>query len=161
METASDIVGAVHLLLERMARSARNAISAMGSRRPPPPPPPPFAGGGAVAATTVNAIAAFRLIPPPLALMVTEVGPPASAPPAALKVTVVELPETEAGLNVAVTPAGKPLAVKSILFAKLVRAIVTEVAALAPWVTEVELAIVKVKSGTAALAGDTMICRIE
>ena len=64
------------------------------------------------AAFTVSAIVVVRARPPPVPVMVTVAGP-SVAIAEAVNVTVDELPVVEVGLNVAVTPAGNPAAVRA------------------------------------------------
>src|SRR5678816_2365151 len=69
----------------------------------PPVPPPPVT----VRATIVVRVSAGV---PPTPVMVTFTGPPVVAVAAAVKVTTLLLPVVGSGLNEAVTPEGRPLA---------------------------------------------------
>ena len=70
---------------------------------------------------TVRATVVVRVRPPPTPVMVT-VAAPSVALAAAVRVSVLLLPVVGSGLNVAVTPVGTPLALRSTLAVKLVRA---------------------------------------
>src|SRR5262245_39252045 len=83
---------------------------------------------------TVRLIWTVRVSPPPVPVTVTGEVPVAAVAEAA-SVTTLLLAVVEAGLKVAVTPAGKPLAVNATAPVKLVRAIVIVLVPLAPWTT--------------------------
>src|SRR6185436_13623284 len=78
-----------------------------------PPVPPP--------SLTVRARVVVRVSPPPAPLMVTVAGPVAAVADA-LKVTMLLVPSADAGLKLAVTPEGNPLAPRATAAVKLVRA---------------------------------------
>ena len=67
--------------------------------------------------------------------MVTFTGPPVVAVAAAVKVTTLLLPVVGSGLKTAVTPVGRPLALRSTEAVKLVRVMAIVLVAVAPWVT--------------------------
>jgi hypothetical protein len=67
--------------------------------------------------------------------MVTFTGPPVVAVAAAVKVTTLLLPVVGSGLNEAVTPVGRPLALRSTEAVKLVRVMAMVLVAVDPWVT--------------------------
>jgi hypothetical protein len=69
---------------------------------------------GVAGALTVRPIVAVRVIPPPVPVIVTVAGP-VVAVLEAVKVSVLLFPVVEAGLKAAVTPLGKPLAVRATL----------------------------------------------
>src|SRR5262245_51195350 len=81
---------------------------------------------------TVRLIGTVRVSPPPVPVTVTDEVPVAAVAEAA-SVTTLLLAVVEAGLKVAVTPAGRPLAVNATAPVKLVRAIVIVLVPLAPW----------------------------
>jgi hypothetical protein len=98
------------------------------------------AKSGVVGAVTVRANVVERVSPPPEPLMVTLVVPVATVLDAA-RVNVLPPPAVEAGLNVAVTPLGNPLALKATLSAKpLVRVMVIALFAVKPRVKFVGVA---------------------
>src|SRR6185369_11070059 len=76
-----------------------------------------------------------RVSPPPVPVMVTLVGP-GPAVVEAVKVTTLLAPVAEAGLKVAVTPEGRPLALRATADVKLVRAMPIVLVAAAPCVTD-------------------------
>jgi hypothetical protein len=93
-----------------------------------PPVPPPLAG------FTVRVSVVVRVKPPPVPVMVT-VAAPTVAVLEAVKVTVL-VPAVEAGLNAAVTPVGRPLALKATLLANPPTEVtVITLLAVAPWLT--------------------------
>jgi hypothetical protein len=88
---------------------------------------------------TVSETAVLRVNAPEVAVSVT-VAAPIVAVLDAVKVAVTELPVVAAdGLNATVTPAGSPVALMVTAPVKLVRAIATVVATLAPRFTETAL----------------------
>src|SRR5262245_30992762 len=93
---------------------------------PPVPPPPSF---------TVRLIVVVRVRPPPVPVTVTAAAPRQAAPEA-VNVNTLLVPVAEAGLKLALTPLGNPLAPKATLLVKPpVRAIVIVLAPLAPRLT--------------------------
>jgi hypothetical protein len=105
---------------------------------------------GVTGAVTVRANVVERVSPPPEPLMVTFVVPVAAVLVVA-KVNVLLPPVVEAGLNVAVTPLGNPVALKATASAKpLVRVIVIALFAVKPRVKFVEVA-ESAKSGLVVL----------
>src|SRR6185369_7124245 len=95
---------------------------------PPFPPPPPVT----VRATVVVRVSAGV---PPTPVMVTFTGPPVVAVAAAVKVTTLLLPVVGSALKAAVTPAGRPLALRSTEAVKLVRVMAIVLGAVDPAVT--------------------------
>src|SRR5262245_61159091 len=75
------------------------------------PPVPP------AVSPTVMLIDAVRVRPPPVPVILTVAGP-SVAVLAAEKVTVLAFPVVAAGLKLALTPPGKPLALKATLLMK-------------------------------------------
>src|SRR5215831_10759955 len=93
---------------------------------PPVPPPLSF---------TVRLIDVVCVRPPPVPVTVT-VAAPRVAVPEAVKVSTLLVPVAEAGLKLAVTPLGNPLALKATLPVKPpVRVIVIVLVPLAPRLT--------------------------
>jgi antitoxin (DNA-binding transcriptional repressor) of toxin-antitoxin stability system len=87
------------------------------------------------AALTVRVTGAVRVTPPPVAVTVTA-AVPAAALLEAVRVKVEVLPAVEAGLKLAVTPAGRPVAVSATLLANPpLRVMVMALVADAPWAT--------------------------
>ena len=86
---------------------------------------------------TVSATVVVRVSAgvPPVPLIVTLTGPPTVAPAAAVKVTTLLLPVVGSGLKAAVTPVGRPLALRSTEAVKLVRVMAIVLVAVDPWVT--------------------------
>ena len=113
---------------------------------------------------TVSDTDVVRVNVPEVAVSVTDAAPSVAVPDA-VNVAVTELPVVAVdGLNATVTPAGSPVALMVTAPVKLVRAMATVVAALAPRVTDTaagEGVTVKscvtavVVAGTAALAAET------
>jgi hypothetical protein len=90
---------------------------------------------GVAVGFTVKLTVAVRVSPPPVPVTVTFVVPVAAVADAA-RVRVLLAPLVEPGLNVAVTPLGRPLAVKATLPVKPpARVIPMVLAPLAPWLT--------------------------
>jgi hypothetical protein len=105
---------------------------------------------GVVGAVTVRTNVVERVSPPPAPLMVTLAVPVAAVPDVAI-VNVLPPAVVEAGLKVAVTPLGNPLALKATLSVKPpVRVIVIALFAVKPRVTFVGVA-ESAKSGLGAL----------
>jgi hypothetical protein len=97
-------------------------------------------------ALTVRANVVERVSPPPAPLTVTLAVPVAAVPDAA-RVNVLLPPVVEAGVKLAVTPLGNPVALKATASAKPpVRMMLIALVAFAPWITFVGLAEI-VKSG--------------
>src|SRR5262245_27031003 len=86
------------------------------------------------AAITERFTVALRVKPPPVPVMVTT-PVPTTAVLEAVNVAIVLLPVVDVGLNAALTPAGRPLAVKATAPVKFARVMLTVVVALAPTVT--------------------------
>jgi hypothetical protein len=104
---------------------------------------------GVVGAVTVRTNVVERVSPPPAPLMVTLAVPVAAVPDVAI-VNVLPPAVVEAGLNVAVTPLGNPLALKATLSVKPpVRVMVIPLFAVKPRVTFVGVA-ESAKSGLGA-----------
>ncbi len=113
------------LLLSRMACSLYQGLLAMIAGVTVTPPFP-------ASAFTVRLRMTARVRPPPVPLTVTDAVPALAAPDAA-SVRVALVPVVEAGLNVAVTPLGSPVAVNATLLVNPpVRVIVIVLAPLAP-----------------------------
>jgi hypothetical protein len=91
---------------------------------------------GVACATTVRLTVVARVSPPPVPVMVTVAGPSAAVAEA-VKVRALLVPVVEAGLKLAVTPAGNPLAASATLPVKPpLRLIVIAVFAVEPLVTD-------------------------
>ena len=78
-------------------------------------PPVPVVG-----VVTFSEMLAARVGPPPVPVTVTVAGPVVAVHDA-VKLRVLLLPVVDPGLKAAVTPAGKPVALKTTLAVKLVR----------------------------------------
>jgi hypothetical protein len=124
MVIESDVMVAV--LLSLTPSSLKKApLELMTEVTVTPPVPPP------VPVLTVRDRVVVRVRPPPVPVMVT-VAVPATAVLDAVKVTVL-VAVVEAGLNAAVTPLGRPLALKATLLANPpTGATVTTLLAVAP-----------------------------
>ena len=102
------------MLVSRTAWSLNQGLAwTMAGVTVTPPAPAPF---------TVRLIDVVRTSPPPVPVTVTG-NIPVVAVAEAVNVAVLLLPVVGSGLNVAVTPAGSPLALRSTLAVKLVRGI--------------------------------------
>src|SRR4026209_1314215 len=88
------------------------------------------AGGGVRAIVGVRVGAGV----PPVPLIVTFTGPPVVAVAAAVKVTTLLLPVAGSLLKTAVTPVGRPIALRSTESVKLVRVMVMVLGEVDPWV---------------------------
>jgi len=84
---------------------------------------------------TLRLIDVVCVRPPPVPLMVTVTGPPSAAVADAASVSTLLFPVVLFGLKEAVTPLGKPLALRVTALVKLVRAIVIVLVVLLPWAT--------------------------
>jgi hypothetical protein len=125
--TESDVIAPV--LLKRRASSLNQGPLAMitGVIVTPPVPPPPT--------PTVRSIVVVRLNPPPVPVTVIAACPRAAVLDA-VRVNVVPAPVDDSGAKAAVTPAGKPLAVKATLPVNPpVRVIATALVPIAPRLT--------------------------
>ena len=113
----------------RMMVIAANAVAPCSRVRPTGTVDSAKSPGGV---TTVKAIVVVRVRPPPVPVTVI-VAAPRLAVAAAVKVTMVLLPVVETGSNAAVTPAGRPAALKATAPVKpFVRVMVTVLVADAP-----------------------------
>jgi len=115
----------VPVLFNRITSSLYQGLLALiaGVMLTPPVPPPPL---------TVRAIVVVRVNPPPVAVMAQFVEPKVAALEA-VKVTVELDPVVEAGLKLAVTPLGNPVALKATLLVNPpVRVMESVLEALAP-----------------------------
>jgi hypothetical protein len=117
------------VLLNRMNSSLNHWLLVFTTGVTVTPPVPP------VAAVTVKEMVVVRTNVPLVPVTVT-VAAPRVAVLAAVKVSVLLLAVVDAGLNTAVTPAGKPLALNTTLPVKLVRVMVTVLGADAPRVND-------------------------
>src|SRR5215813_13467164 len=81
---------------------------------------------GVAAEATVSAMVVVRVSPPPVPVTVTVTGPPTVAVLEAASVSTLLVPVVVvvAGLKLAVTPLGKPLAVKLIALANPLRRVI-------------------------------------
>jgi hypothetical protein len=107
MVSESDVMAAVLLILTPSSLK-KGLFELITVAKVTPPVPPPLL-------VTVRESVAVRVSPPPVPLTVTVVVP-VTAVAEAVKVRVL-VPAVEAGLNTAVTPVGKPLALKVTLLA--------------------------------------------
>lgn len=103
-------------------------------------------------AVTVSAIVAVRVRPPPVPVTVS-VAAPTVAVAEALRVSTLDAPVDDAGLNEAVTPLGRPDTVNATALAKLfTRVIATVLVPLAPLATDTAAGLAdKLKSGVVEL----------
>src|SRR5262245_46105934 len=118
----SAVIGPVLLRLRASSLNHGPLALITGVTVTPPVPPP----------VTVRAIVVVRVSPPPVPVMVTFAAPRVAALDAA-SVNALLFPVAEAGLKLAVTPLGKPLALSATLLVKPpARVIVIVLAPLAP-----------------------------